>query len=240
MAHEAFTWVQFIPGVQQNPDRIAVATAAVCACLLSIFSLFAYRALKKSTSHSPEGEFSLKAVAESLLEFVIGLADMVIGKEGRKFVPAFGAVFLIILFNNLIGVVPGMSPPTDNFNLTFAIGLCSFFFYTILGIKEHGFSYAKHFTGHLPFKGAMIVMALFLIPIEFVSHIFRPMTLGLRLMGNMQGDHTVVGVFTDLFPIGLPIPFYLLGIFVCFMQAFVFTLLSMVYVSFAIAHEEHH
>lgn len=243
MAQEHFTWVQLIPGVGHDPDKIAIATSAISSVVLIGLSFAGYAALKKAKTDAPASKFSLRAIFELLTEFIVGLADMVIGKEGRKFVPMFGSIFLFILFNNLMGVIPGMGPATSNFNLTFALGMFSFVAYTLLGLREQKHHYAKQFTGHLPLDMnpfLLIPMLILLVPIEIISHMIRPMSLGLRLMGNMEGDHTVVGVFTDIFPIGLPVPFYALGLFVSFMQAFVFTLLSMVYVSFAVAHDEHH
>ncbi len=100
-----------------------------------------------------------------------------------------------------------------------------------LGIKENGLGYLKHFLGPLWWLAPLMLV------IELISHIVRPISLGLRLANVLKGDHTVVGIFTDLVPVILPIPFYLMGMFVCFVQAFVFTLLSMVYISLATAHD---
>ena len=107
-----------------------------------------------------------------------------------------------------------------------------FLTYNFLGLKENGIGYFKHFFGPI------IWLAPMMFVIEILSHLVRPISLGLRLAKVMGGDHTVVGIFLDFWPhIGLPIPFYLLGIFVSFVQAFVFTLLSMVYIALATAHE---
>ena len=124
-----------------------------------------------------------------------------------------------------------MTPATDNVNTTIAIGLFSFVAYNYYGFKEHGISYLKQFLGPL------IWIAPLMVIIELVSHIVRPMSLGLRLQGNMMGDHTVLGIFLELVPVGIPVIFYFLGLFVCFMQAFVFTMLTMIYVSLSISHD---
>ena len=125
-----------------------------------------------------------------------------------------------------------MTPATDNINTTFAMGIFSFVVYNIYGIKEHGLAYVKHFLGPL------LLLAPLMLIIELISHVVRPVSLGLRLQGNMMGDHTVLGIFLDLLPYtGVPVLFYMLGLFVCFMQAFVFTMLSMIYVSIAISHD---
>lgn len=227
-----FNWTQFIPGVGHH--YIHIATAAIVTFLILILGLMAFSAIKAAKSPAPSGTFSIKGVFEALTEFIVGLVDTVIGKHGRIYVPFFGALFFYILFNNLVGLLPGMTPATDNINTTAAVGLVSFLIYNTLGIKEHGFvAYFKHFMGPI------IWLAPLMLIIEFISHLVRPLSLGMRLAGNMQGDHTVIGVFLDLIPVWIPVPviFYGLGTFVCLVQAFVFTLLSMVYVSMAVAHE---
>jgi F-type H+-transporting ATPase subunit a len=227
-----FNWTQFIPGVGHH--YIHIATAAIVTFLILILGLLAFSAIKAAKSPAPSGHFNIKGVFEALTEFIVGLVDTVIGKHGRIYVPFFGALFFYILFNNLVGLLPGMTPATDNINTTAAVGLVSFLIYNTLGIKEHGFvNYFKHFMGPI------IWLAPLMLIIEFISHLVRPLSLGMRLAGNMQGDHTVIGVFLDLIPVWIPIPvlFYGLGTFVCLVQAFVFTLLSMVYVSMAVAHE---
>ena len=179
----------------------------------------------------PSDKFSLRGLVELATEFIFGLVDMVIGHHGRKYVPMFAAVFVFVLVNNLVGVIPGMTPATENLNTTLAMGLFMFVTYNILGLKENGVGYLKHFLG------PVIWLAPLMVVIEIISHLVRPASLGLRLANVIKGDHTVVGIFLDLVPIGVPIPFYLMGMFVCFVQAFVFTLLSMVYVSMATAHD---
>ncbi|MBX9769268.1 MAG: F0F1 ATP synthase subunit A [Bdellovibrionales bacterium] len=197
-------------------------------------SLAARAALPKDPNDvAPASKFSLRGISEVLTEFIVNLSDQVIGKNNRSFVPMFGALFMFIFVNNLVGLIPGMTPATDNYNTTLAIGLFSFVVYNYMGLKENGFAYLKHFWGPIWWLGPLLLV------IEILSHVIRPFTLGLRLMGNIKGDHSVVGAFLDLAPLGAPMPFYVLGLFVCFMQAFVFTLLSMLYVSLAIAHEEH-
>jgi F-type H+-transporting ATPase subunit a len=109
-----------------------------------------------------------------------------------------------------------------------------FIFYVYQGFKETGTHFIKHLLGPIWWLAPLMLV------VELISHFVRPLSLGLRLANVLKGDHTVVGIFLNLVPIGVPIPFYLMGIFVCVVQAFVFTLLSVVYVSLAIASEEHH
>lgn len=227
----SFNWTQLIPGVGHEYAHVAtlgIATASVFA-----IGTAARAALGKGEAAIvPTSKFSIRGIMEMLTEMMSGLADMVIGEHGKHYVPFFTSVFFFVLFNNLIGMIPGMTPATENINTTFGFGCFMFLFYNFQGIKENGiFAYLKHFMGPVLFLAPLMFV------IELVSHFVRPFSLGLRLANVMMGDHTVLSVFLDLVPIGVPVPFYMMGLFVCFVQAFVFTLLSMVYVAFAIAHD---
>lgn len=226
----SFSFTELIPGV--GHENAHVATFGIVAAGVIGASLVARAKLGAGDNAVvPEGKFNIRSIFELVTEFFVGMVDMVIGHHGRVFVPMFASVFLFVLVNNLVGVIPGMTPATENLNTTIAMGTFIFIAYNLLGIKENGLAYLKHFLG------PVIWLAPLMVVIELISHIVRPLSLGLRLANVMRGDHTVVGIFLDLVPILLPIPFYLLGIFVCFVQAFVFTLLSMVYVSLATAHD---
>ncbi|WP_413289493.1 F0F1 ATP synthase subunit A [Bdellovibrio sp. HCB337] len=229
----SFNWTQLIPQVGHDHDKVAVATFAATSLALVFVGLIARASLGKGEAAIvPSGKFSIKGLFELVTEFITNLSDQVIGHHGRHYVPMFIAVFSFIFINNLVGVIPGMSPATENINTTFAMGLFMFITYNILGIKENGLiNHLKHFMGPV----AMLAPLMFVI--ELISHMVRPLSLGLRLANVMMGDHAVVAVFLDLVPIGVPLPFYVLGMFVSFVQAFVFTLLSMVYVAFATAHD---
>lgn len=225
-----FSWTHLLPGVTHETTH--VATAAVTAGLIGVFALTGRMALGSGDAAvTPAGRFSIKGFFEVITEFIVGLSDMVIGEEGRKYVPMFGAIFLYIWISNLIGLFPGMTPSTDNINTTLGLGLFSFLAFNYFGVKENGLSYFKHFLGPVWY------LAWLMLPIELIGVLIRPMTLGLRLMGNISADHTVLSIFLDLAPWGVPAIFYGMGIFVASMQAFVFTLLSMIYVSMATAHE---
>jgi F-type H+-transporting ATPase subunit a len=118
--------------------------------------------------------------------------------------------------------------------VTLALGVLSFVAYNYYGFRENGVQYLKHFVGPIWWLGVLMV------PLELIDNLVRPFSLGLRLFGNMTGDHVVLEIFTDLTKVVIPVVFYVLGAFVSLVQAFVFTLLSLVYVSLAVAHGDHH
>ena len=225
-----FTWSQLIPGVGHHYSH--VATLALASIILILVGIRARVALGSGIAAVvPASSFSVRGIFELLTEGIGKLADQVIGHHGRAFAPYFTAIFLYILFNNLLGLIPGMVPATENFNTTFALGVFSFIAYNVIGIKNGGLGYLKHFLGPVWW------LAPLMLAIELLSHILRPLTLGLRLANVMTGDHAVLAVFLGLFPVGPAIPFYLMGMLVCTIQAFVFTLLSMVYIALATASD---
>lgn len=226
----AFSWFHLVPSV--GHDYAHVATAATVSVGLMATGLYARKALGTGeTAVMPESQFSVRGIFEMITEMIGNLAKLVIGHDGLKYVPMFAAIFTFVLINNLTGLIPGVVPATENFNTTFALGLVSFIGYHYYGVKENGIGFFKHYLG--PF----LPLALIMLPIELISNFLRPMTLGLRLANVMAGDHIVVGVFLDIAPAFAPIPFFILGILVSLIQAFVFTVLSMVYVAMATAHD---
>jgi F-type H+-transporting ATPase subunit a len=154
-------------------------------------------------------------------------------KNAKRFFPLVGTLWMFILFGNLIGLVPGFISPNDTLKTNVALALTVFVATHVYGIKEHGLAYFKHFLG------PNLFLAPLMLPIEIVSHLARPLSLSLRLMGNMLADHKVVFSFFTLVPLLVPLPFLLLGLLVCLVQAIVFCTLTMVYLSMAVEHEEH-
>ena len=207
--------------------------------MAGVLILFAYLANRQLVSVSdaavPDDSLTLRNIAELLVEGVSGMAEGVLGHNGRHYVPLYGSFFLFILCANLVGLLPGFSPPTSNFNVTFALGVLSFIAFNYYGFHEQGVGYLQHFVGPIWWLGVLMV------PLELIDNFVRPFSLALRLFGNMTGDHVVLEIFTDLTKVIIPVVFYMLGAFVSLVQAFVFTLLSMVYVSLAVAgHGDHH
>ena len=225
-----FTWVHQIPGLALLEPHTATASLVMIGLLL--FALRARQQLAATTDPTvPDEGFSAKNVAEVITEFISNLAESVIGHEGPQYVPFFASLFVFILFSNLLGLLPGFSPPTDNFNVTLALGVIAFVTYNFYGVRAHGAAYLKQFVGPL------LLLAPLMIVVEIFSHLFRPASLAIRLYGNMFADHLLLGIFTDLTKLLIPVVFYVLGTFVSLVQALVFTLLTMVYVGLAISHE---
>ena len=226
MEHEPFTWF----GALGLPDKIA--TSGLVAVLLVVFALSVRRRLVVTESAiAPEDGITRRNLAEVLVEAISGLAEGVIGHGAERYVPLLGTFFVFILVCNLIGFVPGFSPPTSDFNITFGLGVVSFLAYHVYGVREHGAKYVKQFLGSVVF-----LMPLMLV-VDLFGHVFRPISLGIRLFANMFADHQVVEIFTGLTRLGVPVVFYLLGAFVAVVQAFVFTMLSAIYIALAISHE---
>jgi F-type H+-transporting ATPase subunit a len=231
VAANHFNWMQLVAGEENYP---IATTAAVTAGLILLALVARVKLGSGEAALRPASRLSVRGFFEVVTEAIVSVSDMVIGERGRIYVPMYAAIFLYVWFNNLVGLLPGMSAATDNLNTTIAIGLFSYVAYNYYGIKEHGIkSYLAHFAGPVIFLAPLIFV------IEIFSHAIRPFSLGLRLRSNMMGDHTLLGIFLDLTPawLPLPVPFYFLGLFVSTLQAFVFVLLSMVYVAMATAHD---
>lgn len=225
-----FEWLALLPFLKT--EYLHIANMLLVCGLLLLLTFWARWSLKRSSDPLiPAGRFSVKAFLETLTKAITDLSDLVVGPKGRLFIPFFASLFLFVWLNNLLGLVPGMGSATGNVNTTLALGMFSFFVYNIYGFKEHGWAYLKQFMGPVLFLAPLMFI------IELISHLVRPLSLGLRLYGNMVGDHTVLSVFLDLAPFLVPVVFYFLGLFVCTMQAFIFTVLSMVYISIALSHD---
>ncbi len=233
MGHEAhFSWFHYIPGL--NLLQTHVAAALVVSALLLAYALMARLSLARHKDYLvPPSRLSFLNFADIVSESLYKVTQMVLGHDAKTYFPVIGSLFLFIFVNNLLGLFPGFSPSTENVNTTLACGAFVFLYYNYIGFKKGGLAYAKHFLGPVWY------MAWMLLPIELLGHFVRPFTLALRLRGNMVGDHAVLSTFTHMAPYFVPIPIYFLGLLVCFLQAFIFVMLSMVYISMA-KDSDHH
>ncbi|MBI4524583.1 MAG: F0F1 ATP synthase subunit A [Deltaproteobacteria bacterium] len=251
-----FTWHSLLPESWQSFLPQHTFFALLVLVVLVLFGWSARRAIARARDPVvPVEGLGVRNLAELLVQFVMLQSDAIIGRQGRKYVPLFGSFFIFILLSNLLGLVPGFSPPTSNLNTTLGLALVSFFAYNFIGLREQGAGYLKHFLGpmtslpsgksrisSLLFVPVLLVSMVFFLILESASHLFRPLSLSLRLFGNMFGDHMVIEVFIELTKLIIPIAFYALGALVAVIQAFVFTMLSMIYVALAVSdgHEEGH
>jgi F-type H+-transporting ATPase subunit a len=224
-----FTWFDMM-GVGHHYTDVAATLFATLA--ITLFSIAGRLALGNGEAAiQPASSLSLKGFFEAFIELMDGMVNMVLGQAGRPYLPMFGAIFFYIIFTNLVGLIPGFTAATANINAALALGLVSFAIYNFEGFRHSGIHYLKHFMGPVWW------LAWFLFPIEIISNLIRPLSLGIRLSVNMMADHALLGTFIDLTKVVVPIIFYGLGTFVSFVQALVFTMLSMVYVMMATADD---
>lgn len=200
--------------------------------ILLLLGLRARSALAKDTAIVPDETLTARNVFELVVEMIGGMSDSVIGHGAARYVPLLSTFFIFILCSNFIGLLPGFTPPTSDFDITLALGIVSFLAFNYYGFKAQGLAYLKHFMGPI------LWLAPLMIVLELIGTLVRPVSLGLRLFGNMFGDHLVLEIFTSLTKVGVPVVFYMLGTLVSTIQAFVFTLLSMIYIALAVAHHD--
>lgn len=182
----------------------------------------------------PPRGLSVRSLLEMFTDAVLSMMSGVMGeRDARRFLPLVGSLAFFIFLSNLLGLIPGFVPPTDTLKTNVALAATVFVMTHLLGVRAHGLSYFKHFLG--PVWYLMPLM----LPIELISHVARPVSLSLRLLGNIAADHKVVTAFFVMVPLLVPLPFMLLGVVVAIVQTLVFSLLSTVYISMAVAHEEH-
>jgi len=245
----SFEWYTLVPGINKLASHVA-HTLLVVTVLLTM-ALLANRRLKAAAAEVvPSGKLSLTNFFESTYDVLLGMMEGILGHHASNFIHLIGALAFFILFSNLLGLLPGFAPPTDNINTPAACAVVVFLATHYYGIKAQGIRYFKQFAGPIWW------LAPLLIPIEIISHLARPLSLTLRLTGNMLGDHLVVTIFVGLaasmttaivngpiffWPLNLLtplVPFFvmLLGLLVAFIQTYVFILLSITYISGAI-HE---
>jgi len=206
------------------------ANFIVMQILVAILVIVLFAFLRPRLSMDRPGK--LQHCFEVIYQFLGGQADDVVGHHGRRYLHLFATIFLFVLFGNLIGIIPPFESPTMSPPVPLGCALVSFAYYNLMGIREFGvFKYAAHFAGPMP------LLAPLMVPIELVSHLGRLLSLTVRLFANMFAGEQVTLVFMSLVPVVVPAIFMGLHVFVSFLQAFVFSLLTMIYVSQATAHE---
>jgi F-type H+-transporting ATPase subunit a len=224
-----------------------VIQAALAAGLVLLLAGVAVRRRLADPSGGvlPDPGITLRNVVEVTVEWLADMAKDRMGPDWRRYFPIVGTMFFFILVSNLMGLVPGLDGSTSDANTTWAWAAISWVFYTTIGIAKHKWKYLIKFLGpsffereiagrHVHFR----VLAWFFLPLELLLDLARMLTLAVRLLANMFADHAVIAVWLVLLPIGVPAIFMGLGIVISVLQAFVFALLTMIYIGLAL--EEPH
>lgn len=201
-----------------------IIAAGLTFIVLTVFGLI----LRSRLNPIPGGA---QQVMEVLLTGLNGLLEENMGKEGRRYLPLIATFALFIFISNIMGMMPGHTSATGNFNTTVGCSIIVFVYYHFQGIKEHGFGYIKQFTG--PFWWLIPLM----LPIEIISHCARPFSLSMRLFMNIAGEHVVVATIAGIFPWLLPIPIMALGLIAATIQTFIFVMLTTLYIAGARSHD---
>ncbi len=233
MGHEHFSVIDMIPFLNQLPPH--VANTIVVIVFLMVVAHLGTRGLRKEPKKYfvPEGRLTFRTAGEMIVEGVLKIVKDNMGPRGPEFMMIIGTLALFILVSNILGLIPGFHSPTETLNTTGACAITVFSLTHYYGFREHGIKYLKHFVGPI------IWLAPLIIPIELISHLVRPVSLSIRLFGNIFGDHYVCAIVFGLVPFLVPLPMMVLGVFVGIIQTLVFILLSMAYFSGAIEEVEH-
>lgn len=246
----AFTWLGLLPFLQGEGAAYGpIAHSLIISAVLVLLALVARGAILRQLAAEgaearqalvPESTLTVRNGFDLFGEATLTFMKDVLGHEAVHYFPLIASVFLYVFASNVVGLLPGVLPPTDSLNTNFPIAICIFLVYNAAGMKAHGVGgYLKHFAG------PVLWLAPLLFVIEIFSHCVRPVTLSVRLWANIFADHIILDTFLNTLPsqihgvlgFGIPVIFMGLGLFVSFIQAFVFSLLSMVYIALAVAHD---
>ncbi len=208
-----------VPGMENAPHVVYMWVIMIFLAILTF-------TIRGALHMVPSGAHNLvEVVVSGLADFM----DQTIGHGGRRFMPLVGTLAFFILISNLLGLIPGFASPTANLNTNLAMALTVFVVYNFVGIQKKGLiKYIKHFAGPLWW------LAPLMFPIEIISHIARPITLSVRLFGNVRGDEMVILVLLFLVPLVLPVFMMAFTVFFSILQTLVFILLTMVYLAGAL------
>ena len=255
MGHDV-TWLHFLPGYQQleaylqanaskgvlgnTPVIQHVIAALVVALILALAAWVTRRDMARAGDQVviPGPEVSVRNFIEVVLEALYGQMKQIIGPDCARYFPVLSTLTLFIFVSNVLGLFPGMSSPTNNWNTTFACGIFVFLYFNYHGLRTQGMGHIAHLANPVGAWWGWFLAPL-LFPIELVSMCARPFSMGVRLAANMMGDHAVLLGFLSLVPMLVPVPFMVLGLVVCVVQTLVFILLSCIYIGLATAGHSH-
>src|SRR5262245_23320564 len=230
-------------GIHAEPGHHLIPNYLVMTLLIVLGFLVLGLVLRSRLSVENPSKFQI--VIEDLVSAVAGLLDQWIGPKGRNFLPLIGALGAYILAGNYLGLIPGFMAPTSNINVTLGCALTTWVYYHMQGIMAQGpIKYIVHFAGP---AGTPWWMVFIMFPIEIISHFSRILSLSLRLFGNIFGEELVIAILASIVPFIIPLPMMALGLITGGLQAFIFVLLSIIYLQGAVivehhddAHDAHH
>ncbi|MCY4443742.1 MAG: F0F1 ATP synthase subunit A [Proteobacteria bacterium] len=232
--------IAYVLGLSEKvyPFMSALLALAVIAVMGLRYRSYVRRCLA-SDQLEPKEKFSLESLTETIAKFIYDLSKDLFSKASPHGTALIASLFLFVLVMNLSGLIPFLPPGSGDFSANLGIGLSVFVVYHVAGIRAQGFwPYIKHFSGpkvNIPVLGLLLPILIFVV--EIISHSFRPVSLSLRLMGNIFGDHMLVGVFTGMVTWFIPSLLLFFGVLVSIVQAFVFSLLSGIYLSMAVSED---
>lgn len=220
---EAPTFLDFIIHATGLPGYIVFTWFIMSVIVL--FALFARLTLKVMPS-------GFQNVVEVIVEGIYGFVEDILGeKETKKHFKLIATLGIFIFFANITELIPYFTPPTSSWNTTIAMALLVFVYYQFLGIKTHGFRYIKHFMGPVWW------LVPLMLPVEIIGHFARILSLSVRLFGNIGGDDLLLAIIFFLAPWLIPLPIMALVLLAAVLQAFIFALLSTLYIADAVSHE---
>ncbi len=215
--------------------------ASICVMLLVLLLAVIVRGalVNQESAILPETKLTLRTFFEVWIGYWYGMMkDMMGPKRAKQYFPLVGSLSVFIVFSNVLGLIPGFTPPTSNWNVTLGCAAIVFVMFNYYGFKANGLGYAKHLFG--PWLGwPYVPVNILLFVVETFSLFIRPMTLSIRLMLNMAVDHLLVTIMLGMVALFLPVPVLILSTLICIVQVLVFCLLTSIYITLATEHEEH-
>lgn len=233
---EQFVWKPIVPAEIGGIDISFSNSSLFMTITVVVATLFLVLGMRRSAIVPGRWQVAV----ELSYEFIAGLLRDTVGAEGRKYFPIVFTLFMFVLLGNLLGMVPYSFTFTSHIVVTFAMAIVIFIFVTILGFVKHG----MHFFSFFAPPGTPVVMLPLLVPIEIISYLSRPISLSVRLFANMLAGHTLIkviagfipalGVIFGVLPLALVVALTGLEILIAFLQAYVFAILTCLYINDAI------
>lgn len=241
--HEIHSLMDLIPGIHEwwtnfgylgvtwlNGEPVSFIHVALTLLSMIVVGILIAKSWNKFKP-VPDAKLTPRTFFEMLIEMIHNLMveQLHDEKEARKYLPLVFGLAVFIFFNNVCALIPGLAPATDNLNTNVGMALIVFFVTNAVAIRKKGWGYLKELCG------PVLWLTPLMLPIEVIGQLVRPVTLSVRLMGNMYGDHAVVAVLMTLCAAGIPAVMMCLGVLVVVLQTAVFCILTVVYLSMALS-----